>query len=115
MNSAEQLSSPLEESAFAALVERHHGELQLDCYRILGSIQDAKDLVQQTFLRTWRDRASFRATAAAEAGPLGGPRRPARPAGATRRLRPAAGDRQRMLDAIDAGLLRPALVVARRR
>lgn len=48
-----------DESAFAALAERYRRELQVHCYRLLGSLEDAEDLVQETFLRAWRRRDSF--------------------------------------------------------
>jgi len=50
-----------DEAAFAALVERHRRELQVHCYRMLGSFEDSEDLMQETFLRAWRKRESFEA------------------------------------------------------
>ena len=48
-----------DERAFAALVEPHRRELQLHCYRMLGSLQDAEDLVQETLLAAWRGLGGF--------------------------------------------------------
>jgi RNA polymerase sigma-70 factor, ECF subfamily len=48
-----------DESAFTALVERHQGELRVHCYRMLGSLDEAEDLTQETFLRAWKNVGGF--------------------------------------------------------
>jgi RNA polymerase sigma-70 factor (TIGR02960 family) len=48
-----------EESAFAALTERHRRALHIHCYRMLASFDEAEDAVQEAFLRAWRGRSSF--------------------------------------------------------
>ena len=45
--------------AFRELTEPHRRELQLHCYRILGSMQDAEDLVQEALLAAWRSLETF--------------------------------------------------------
>src|SRR3954447_463236 len=56
-----------DEDAFRELTDPYRRELQVHCYRILGSLQDAEDLLQETLLAAWRgldqfeERASVRA------------------------------------------------------
>src|SRR5262245_23482524 len=40
---------------FRALVESHQAAVRVHCYRMLGSLQDAEDLTQETLLRAWRN------------------------------------------------------------
>jgi RNA polymerase sigma-70 factor, ECF subfamily len=46
-------------AAFTALVEPHRAQLRVHCYRMLGSLDESEDLVQETFLRAWRNIAGF--------------------------------------------------------
>jgi RNA polymerase sigma-70 factor (ECF subfamily) len=56
-----------DEDAFGALTERYRAELRVHCYRMLGSLTDAEDLVQETLLRAWRGRSTYAGRASARA------------------------------------------------
>jgi len=45
--------------AFRELTEPHHRELQMHCYRMLGSFQDAEDALQDTLLAAWQGLGGF--------------------------------------------------------
>ena len=48
-----------DQNAFAALTGTYQGELRSHCYRMLGSVQDAEDAVQNALLRAWRGLEKF--------------------------------------------------------
>src|SRR6201987_1700810 len=48
-----------DEQAFRELTDPYRRELQLHCYRILGSLQDAEDLLQESLLAAWRGLDQF--------------------------------------------------------
>jgi RNA polymerase sigma-70 factor, ECF subfamily len=48
-----------DEDAYRGLVESHRGELHAHCYRMLGSVHDAEDALQDAMLRAWRGLPRF--------------------------------------------------------
>jgi RNA polymerase sigma-70 factor (TIGR02960 family) len=48
-----------DERAFRELVDPHRRELQVHCYRMLGSLHDAEDALQETLVASWRGLAEF--------------------------------------------------------
>jgi RNA polymerase sigma-70 factor (TIGR02960 family) len=56
-----------DEDAFRALTAPYRRELHVHCYRILGSVQDAEDVMQETLLSAWRGLAGFEGRASLRA------------------------------------------------
>lgn len=52
-----------DESAFRALTEPHRRELRVHCYRMLGSLHDAEDALQDSLLAAWQSLTAFEARA----------------------------------------------------
>jgi RNA polymerase sigma-70 factor, ECF subfamily len=48
-----------DEATFTRLANRHRSELKAHCYRMLGSLADAEDVTQETWLKAWRARSTF--------------------------------------------------------
>jgi RNA polymerase sigma-70 factor, ECF subfamily len=54
-----RLAKTGDQRAFERLVEPYHHEILVHCYRILGSFEDAEDMLQETLLRVWNRLDSF--------------------------------------------------------
>jgi RNA polymerase sigma-70 factor (ECF subfamily) len=68
--SPQQQSSEHADSAFERLTEPFRREIKLHCYRMMGSLHEADDLVQDTYLRAWRSFSSFEAGSSDERGSM---------------------------------------------
>jgi RNA polymerase sigma factor (sigma-70 family) len=48
-----------DQTAFERLIKPYRRELRVHCYRILGSVQDAEDMLQETLMAAWRGLEGF--------------------------------------------------------
>jgi RNA polymerase sigma-70 factor, ECF subfamily len=55
----EPIKDTLDENEFRELVEPYQRPLEVHCYRMLGSVQDAEDVAQETLVKAWRSFGRF--------------------------------------------------------
>jgi RNA polymerase sigma-70 factor (ECF subfamily) len=61
------MSARANDESFRTLFEPHRRQITLHCYRMLGSLQDAEEIVQESLLRAWQRRDEVRAAGALRA------------------------------------------------
>ena len=59
MDTTDLIARAGDHNAFRDLVQGHSHELQVHCYRILGSLPDAEDALQETLVSAWRHLGEF--------------------------------------------------------
>lgn len=61
------MRADVSDEAFRTVFEPHRRSITLHCYRMLGSLQDAEELVQETLLRAWQRQGDVRSSSAVRA------------------------------------------------
>src|SRR5712691_7576606 len=61
------MAASASEESFRTVFEPHRRSITLHCYRMLGSLQDAEEIVQETLLRAWQRRDEMRSPSALRA------------------------------------------------